>query len=216
MSHPFEILLRSAKAAGFAEGLQKGRRDTEKELENLKGYVEQLESRLHREGNWRVPMVTKSRSDDDVDAVRERVKTHSQVRDSIPDCPAIKAVTFAAPAPVLPPTRSPNTRDISCLHSNPWGSISRRRRRHFRSRVCTSQFDFHSQNTGHIRYVIPPLHSKLTTDLATSSMSFPARAFSRFFGSDEGVAMRDGGTCGSGSRSVWDPGAVSGVLGWFR
>ncbi|KIM86279.1 hypothetical protein PILCRDRAFT_4785 [Piloderma croceum F 1598] len=29
---------------------------------------------------------------------------------------------------------------------------------------------------------------------------------------DEGVAMRDGGTCGSGLWSVWDPGAVSGVL----
>ena len=60
MSHTFEILLRSAKAVGFAEGLQKGRWDTEKELENLKGYVEQLESQLCKEGNWQVTMVTKS------------------------------------------------------------------------------------------------------------------------------------------------------------
>ena len=64
MSHPFEILLRSAKAAGFAARLQKGHWDTEKELENLKGYVEQLESQLRKEGNWRVTMVMKSQSDD--------------------------------------------------------------------------------------------------------------------------------------------------------
>ena len=194
--------------------MQAGRQGVEKELADLWQYVEQLEGQLCREGNWRVPMVTKSQLDDNFNAVRkQRVKTHSQVRDSMPACPAIKTGTFAAPVPVLPPTRLPNTRD---LHSNPWGSISRQRRHHFRSRIRTSQSDFHSQNTGHTRYVIPPLHSKFITNLATSSMSFPACAFSRFFGSDEGVAMRDGGTCGSGSRSVWDPGAVSGVLGWFR
>jgi len=39
MNHPFEILLRSAKAAGFAEGLQKGHRDAEKELGDLREYV---------------------------------------------------------------------------------------------------------------------------------------------------------------------------------
>jgi hypothetical protein len=193
MSHPFEILLRSAKAAGFAEGLQKGRRDTEKELENLKGYVEQLESQLHKEGNWRVTMVTKSQSDD-FGAVREqRVNTQQQI--SIPRSVA----AFAAPTLVAPPIRSANTRDISRLHSNPWGSISRRRGRHFRSRNRTSQSDFHSQNSSRTRYIIPPLRPTLASKIVSSSLSFPARLFSRFFDRDEGVAMREGGTWSSSS-----------------
>ena len=176
MSHPFEILLRSAKAAGFAEGLQKGRRDTEKELENLKGYVEQLESQLRKEGNWRVTMVTKSQSDDFSAVCEQRVNTQQQIRNSIPR----PVVAFAAPTLVTPPIRSANTRDVSRLHSNPWGSISRRRGRRFRSR--TSYSGSHSQNTSHTQYIIPPLRPTLTpvTDFVSSSLSFPARLFSRF------------------------------------
>jgi hypothetical protein len=120
MSHPFEILLRSAKVAGFAERLQKRRRDTEKELENLKGYVEKLESQLHKEGNWWVTMVTKSQSDDFSTVHEQKVNTQQQI--SIPH----SVVAFAAPTFVAPPIHSANTRDISHLHSNPWGSISRR------------------------------------------------------------------------------------------
>ena len=186
--------------------MQAGHQEVEKELAGLREYVEQLEGQLHREGNSPVCMVTKSRSDDNFNAVRERrVNMYLQVRDSIPDLPAIKVVGFAAPAPVPPPICSLNTRDISCLYLNPWGSISRQWRHNFQSWICTSQSDFHSQDTGHTRYVIPPLRPTPVTDLVSSSLAFSVHLFSRLFGSDKGVAMWDGGTCGSGSE-------VSGIL----
>jgi hypothetical protein len=208
MSHPFELLLSSARAAGFTDGLRAGRQSVEKKLIDLQKYVGQLEGQLRKEGNWRVTMVTKSQSDD-FGAVREqRVNTQQQIRNSIPR----PVVAFAAPTLVTPPIRSANTRNVSHLHSNPWGSISRRRCRHFRSRIHASQSDFHLQNTNHTRYIIPPLRP--VTDFMSSSLSFPARLFSRFWDRDEGVATREGGTWVSGLRvpgilgSVGGPGSV--------
>ncbi|KIM77872.1 hypothetical protein PILCRDRAFT_11755 [Piloderma croceum F 1598] len=125
MSHPFKILLRSTKVAGFAERLQKGCWDTEKELENLKGYVEQLESQLRKEGNWWVTMVTKCQSDDFSAVCEQRVNTQQQ--NSIPP----PVVAFAAPTLITPPIHLANTKDVSHIHSNPWESISQRRGHHF-------------------------------------------------------------------------------------
>ena len=51
MSHLFEFLLRGARKAGFAEGLQMGCQEVEKELADLWGYVKQLEEKFHKEGN---------------------------------------------------------------------------------------------------------------------------------------------------------------------
>jgi hypothetical protein len=207
MSHPFEFLLRGARKAGFAEGLQTGRREVEKELADLRGCVKQLEEKLRKEGNWRI---TQARDD------------NTNVREQGLEARPIRNVTLAAhgvvkslvPTSIPLPIHSTNIREVNqdthYCRSNPWGSISRRRGRNFRSRIHTAQSNFRSPNTGYIQYTIPPLRPTFMTDLVSSSLSFPARLFSRFFDRDEGVAMREGGTCGSGSRV---PGISGGVGG---
>jgi hypothetical protein len=202
MSHPFEFLLRGARKAGFAEGLQTGRQEVERELANLQGYVKQLEDQLRKEGNWRVAKVTQARRDDDSNVREQRVKARP-IRNITAAHRVVKSLTPAAiPLPIL----STNTREVNrntnnshYCHPNPWGSISRRRGRRFRC-IRTSQSNFRSPNTSYIQYIIPPLRPTFTTDLMSSSLSFPARLFSRIFHRDEGVAMRKGGTWSSGSR----------------
>jgi hypothetical protein len=215
MSHPFEFLLRGAREAGFAKGLQAGRRAVEEKLIDLQNYVRQLEDQLHREGNWRVAKVTKPLPNrtDDLDEIRQQRVNTQQVRHNIPAHPvhAVYGVIACAPAPVpsrMHLERSKGNAAQQLNRSNPWGSISRRRGRHFRSRVHTSQSDFHLQNTNRTRYIIPPLRP--VTDFVSSSLSFPARLFSRFWDRDEGVATREGGTWVSGLRV---PGILSGVRG---
>jgi hypothetical protein len=68
MSHlsPFNLLLRGVREAGFAEGLQTGCQEVERELADLRGYVKQLEGQLHKEGNWRVAKVTQARREDTI------------------------------------------------------------------------------------------------------------------------------------------------------
>jgi hypothetical protein len=196
MDHPFKILLRSVKVVEFAEGLQKGHWDT-KELANLKCYVEQLKGQLWKEGNWWVTMVMKSQSDDFGVVCKQRVNTQQQIRSSIP-CPVVAS---AAPTLVAPPICPTNTRVVSHLHSNPWGSISWRWGHHFQSHNCTLQSNFHSQNSNSncTQYIIPPLRPTLASKIVSSSLSFPAHLFSRFFDHNEGVTMREGGTWSSSS-----------------
>ena len=209
MSHPFEFLLRGARKAGFAEGLQMGHQEVEKELADLRGRVKQLEEKLHKEGNWRV--------------MQARRDNNTNVREQGLEVRPIRNVTLAAhgvvkslvPAPIPPPIHSMNIQEVNqdthYRHSNPWGSISRRQGRHFGSRIHTAQSNFWSPNTGYIRYTIPPLRPTFMTDLVSSSLSFPARLFSHIWDRDEGVAMREGSTCGSGLRvlgGVGGPGCV--------
>jgi hypothetical protein len=205
MNHPLEILLRSAKAAGFVEGLQKGRRDAEKELADLREYVGQLEGQLRKESNWRMTRVTNGTTTRSCDHenLGERAVNTVQVQRCTPGRPASRAVTFTEPTPIPTAYVSMKSADINHFRANrlnPWASISRRRGRHFRSRIHSSQPNLHSRATDYIRYTIPPLRSTFVTDLVSSSLSFPVRLFSRIWDRDEGVAMRDGGTCGSGSR----------------
>ena len=56
MSHPFEVLLRVTRQAGFAEGLKTGC----EELANMQKYVKWLKDQLHREGNWQVANVART------------------------------------------------------------------------------------------------------------------------------------------------------------
>ena len=226
MSHPFGTLFRGAREAGFADGLQAGRQEVEKELVDLRSYVKQLEVQLHKEGNWRVARVTRMRGKDHIGQRGDMMRSSANIRKQPVEPQHIRGCTSGhsaggvvkspLPVPVPSPICSANSRDLNNLHyghSNPWGSISRRRGRHFRSRTCTSQSSFRSQDT-YIRYTIPPLRPRFVTDLVSSSLSFPTRLFSHFFDRDEGVAMREGGTWGSGSE-------VSGILercrgSWFR
>jgi hypothetical protein len=215
MSHQFELLLRGARAAGFTDGLRAGRRSVEKKLMDLQKYVGQLEGQLHKEGNWRTTRVsngTTTRSHDRENPGKRAVNT-VQVQRCTPSHPASRAVTFTEPTPVPTAsisTASTNIEHFHTNHSSPWASISRRRGRHFRSRIHSSKPDSHSQVTDYTRYTIPPLRPTFVTDFVSSSLAFPVRLFSRIWDRDEGVAMRDGGTCGSGLRV---PGILGGVRG---
>jgi len=201
MSHPFEVLVRGAKKVGFIDGLRAGRQEAEKELADLREYVKDLEDRLHKEGNWRVAKVTQARREDNSNVREQRVEARP-IRNITPA--ARRVVKSLASAPVPPPIHirevSRDTDNSRYRRSNPWGSISRRRGRHFRSRIHTKQSNFRSPNTGYIRYIIPPLRPTLVTDFMSSSLSLPARLFSCIWDRDEGVATREGGTCVSGSR----------------
>ena len=215
MNHPFEILLRSAKAAGFAEGLQKGRRDAEKELGDLREYVGQLEGQLRKESSWRMTRVTNGTTtrSRDHENLGERAVNTVQVQRCTPGCPASRADTFTEPAPIPTAYVSMKSTEINHFRANqlnPWASISRRRGRHFRSRIRSPKPNSHSQTTGYTRYTIPPLRPTFVTDFVSSSLSFPARLFSCFWDRDEGVATREGGTWVSGSRV---PGILGGVGG---
>jgi len=217
MSYPLEFLLRGARKAGFAEGLQTGRQEVEKELADLRGCVKRLEEKLHKEGNWCVAKVTQARRDD-----------NTNVREQGLEAKLIQNVTLAAhggvvkslvPVPIPLPIHSMNNREVNRdvnrnaneCRPNPWGSISRRRGRRFRSCIRTSHSNFRSPNKDYIQYTIPPLRPTFVTGLVSSSLSFPVRLFSRIWDRDEGVAMRKGGTCGSGLRvlgGVRGPGSV--------
>jgi hypothetical protein len=180
------------------EGLQAGRQEGVKELADLWEYVKHLEDQLHKVGSWRVAKVTQARVEDSSTIREQTVRT--QVRGSIPGCPASATYT---PAPVQSQIRSDKSKCAAVRHSgctDPWGSISRRRGCHFRSRIHTSQSNFHSRITGYVRYTIPPLRPTFVTDFMSSSLSFPARLFSRIFDRDKGVATREGGTWSSGLR----------------
>jgi hypothetical protein len=48
--------------------------------------------------------------------------------------------------------------------------------------------------------MIPLLRPTFVTDLVSSSLLFPARLFSCIWDHDKGITMREGGTCGGGSR----------------
>jgi hypothetical protein len=203
MSHLFEVLVRGAKKVGFIDGLRAGHQEAEKELVDLREYVKDLEDRLHKEGNWRVAKVTQARREDN-NNVREQRAEARPIRNITPAaCRVVKSLAPAAIPPLIHSMNiqvNQNINDSRYHRSNPWGSISRRRGRHFRSRICTSQSNFRSRNTGYTQYTIPPLRLMFATDLVSSSLSFPVRFFSRFFHRDEGVATREGGTCVSGSR----------------
>jgi hypothetical protein len=208
MSQLFEALLRGARKAG--------RQEVEKELVDLRKYVKQLEDQLHKQGNWRITKVTRTRREDSTYFRQQRQQIPSRTITPGRRLNGMVTSLVPAPIPVPSPIHTTNHRDVNNLcygRSNPWGSISRRRGRHFRSR--TFQPDLRSPNTSYIRYTIPPLRPTFVTDLVSSSLSFPARLFSRFFDRDEGVAMRDGGTCGSDSEGRV-PRAVAGVLVPFR
>ena len=55
MSHLFDFLLRGARKAGFAEGLQTGHQEVERELAELRGHVKQLEDELHKGATGMLP-----------------------------------------------------------------------------------------------------------------------------------------------------------------
>jgi hypothetical protein len=55
MSHPFGLLLRGAREAGFTEGLQAGHQEVEKELAGLGEYVEQLKVSFAGRGTGEFP-----------------------------------------------------------------------------------------------------------------------------------------------------------------
>jgi hypothetical protein len=208
MSHPLEFLLRGVRKAGFAEGLQTGRQEVEKELADLRGCVKRLEEKLQKEGNWRVAKVTQVRRDDNTNVREQGLETRPIRNVTLAAHGVVKSIV---PVPIPLPIHlmntqevirnvNQNTNDSRYCHPNPWGSISRRRGRHFRSCIRTSQSNFRSPNKDYIWYTIPPLRPTSMTGLVSSSLSFPARLFSRIWDRDEGVAMREGGTCGSGSR----------------
>src|SRR5882762_2452755 len=158
MSHPFEFLLRGARKAGFAEGLQTGHQEVERELADLRGHVKWLEEKLHKEGNWRVAKVTQARRDDNTN-VREQCVEARPIRNITPA--ARRVVKSLAPALIPQAIHSTNSQEVNqgtnYCHSNPWGSIARRQGRHFRSRIHTSRPNFHSRDTSSVRYIIPPL-----------------------------------------------------------
>jgi hypothetical protein len=123
MNHLFEFLLKGARKAGFAEGLQTGCQEVEKELADLWVCVKQLEEKLRKEGNWRV---MQARKDDNTNVREQRLEVRP-----------IRNVTLAAhgvvkslvPAPIPLLIHSTNIREVNqdthYCHSNPWGSISR-------------------------------------------------------------------------------------------
>ena len=201
MSHPFEVLVRGAKKAGFIDGLWAGHQEAEKELADLREYVKDLEDRLHKEGNWRVAKVMQARREDNNNVREQRVEVRPIQNITPAACGVVKSLVPAA----IPPPHSmniqvnQNTNDSRYYRSNPWGSISQRWGCHFRSRICTPQSNFWSRNT-YTQYTIPPLHLMFATGLVSFSLSFPARFFSRFFHRDKGITTREGGTCISGSR----------------
>jgi len=106
--------------------------------------------------------------------------------------------------------------DISCLRSNLWGKYLSTTVPSFliSNLHVTIRFSFAKYRT----YLICNSSAPFKTHYRLSDISnvVSGTCFFLFFGSDEGIAIRDRGTCGSGLWSVWNPGAVSGVLRWFR
>jgi hypothetical protein len=110
MSHLFEFLLKGVRKAGFAEGLQTGHQEVERELEDLQGYVKQLEDQLHKEGNWQVAKVTQARRDDASNVCEQRVEARLIWNVTPVVCRMVKSLV---PAPIPPPIHSMNTRKVN-------------------------------------------------------------------------------------------------------
>ena len=73
MSHLFEFLLRGARKAGFADGLQTGHQEVEQELADLWGHVKWLDVKLHKECNCSYSKTMQARRDNNTNVHEQGV-----------------------------------------------------------------------------------------------------------------------------------------------
>jgi len=88
MSHPFEILLRSAEGSGICRGFAERTSGHWEGVGKPEGICRAAGESASQGGNWRVTMVMKSQSDDFGTVREQRVNTQQQIRNSIP-CPMV-------------------------------------------------------------------------------------------------------------------------------